>query len=111
MIVADRKQVWLNEETEIWVDCLAFNQLLDEATPFVGHRQEQTSLRELLIEPSNRLVTITGVGGMGKTQLSLAVARRFTQLDGDNPFPDGVFFVELAALQTADLLRADLTCY
>jgi predicted ATPase len=42
---------------------------------------------------ANRLVTLTGVGGVGKTRLALEVAARL----GDE-FPDGVWFFELAAV-------------
>ena len=42
---------------------------------------------------SSRLVTLTGVGGVGKTRLSLEVG---AELAGE--FPDGVWIVELAAV-------------
>jgi predicted ATPase len=42
---------------------------------------------------SHRLVTLTGVGGVGKTRLSLEVAARLV-----DEFPDGVWLFELAAV-------------
>jgi predicted ATPase len=42
---------------------------------------------------AHRLVTLTGVGGVGKTRLALEVARRLV-----DEFPDGVWFFELAAV-------------
>ena len=42
---------------------------------------------------SHRLVTLTGVGGVGKTRLALEVAARTA-----NDFPDGVWLIELAAV-------------
>ena len=42
---------------------------------------------------ANRLVTLTGVGGVGKTRLALEVAARLA-----DEFPDGVWFFELAAV-------------
>lgn len=42
---------------------------------------------------SRRIVTLTGVGGVGKTRLALAVAIRLT-----DEFPDGIWFFELAAI-------------
>ena len=42
---------------------------------------------------AHRLVTLTGVGGVGKTRLALEVAARM-----ENDFPDGVWVIELAAI-------------
>ncbi|MFZ1757274.1 MAG: BTAD domain-containing putative transcriptional regulator, partial [Caldilineaceae bacterium] len=70
-----------------------------QATPFVGRRREVEAVRGLLAEPVNRLVTITGVGGMGKSRLGLAVAEALR-----GAFPDGVWFVPLAALDSAEVV-------
>jgi non-specific serine/threonine protein kinase len=56
---------------------------------FVGREREIAELKEALL--SARLVTLTGMGGTGKTRLSLQVA---SQLTGS--YTDGVWFVELA---------------
>ena len=50
---------------------------------------------DLLVK--NRLVTLTGAGGIGKTRLSIEAARAAL-----SEFPDGVFFVALAPLPTDD---------
>ena len=68
-----------------------------QATPFVGRQREVEALRGLLSAPANRLVTITGVGGIGKSRLSLAVAEALR-----GTFPDGVWFVPLAPLEAAE---------
>lgn len=68
-----------------------------ELTSFVGRREEISQIKELL--GGNRLVTLTGVGGVGKTRLALRVAR-----DLRRAFADGVFLVELSALEDPVLL-------
>ena len=49
---------------------------------------------------ANRLVTLTGPGGAGKTRL----ARR-SATESIEEFPDGVYFVDLAPLGEADLVK------
>ncbi|MDT0202736.1 LuxR C-terminal-related transcriptional regulator, partial [Nocardioides sp. AE5] len=67
------------------------------STAFIGRRAELTKLRTLLGE--HRLVTITGIGGIGKTRLAVHLAH-----DVRRAFPDGVRFVELAGLRSPELL-------
>src|SRR5262245_52666989 len=68
-----------------------------ELTSFVGRRGELAEVRRLL--SASRLVTLTGVGGVGKTRLALRAANNLLRA-----FPDGVSFVELAALENPELL-------
>lgn len=90
------------------VQPIAVYQLPHDATPFVGRQQEQLQLRDLLLNKEGRLVTLSGAGGMGKTRLALAVAHRLAEMQAEPPFPDGIYWVELAALQTADLLLSTI---
>jgi predicted ATPase/class 3 adenylate cyclase len=69
------------------------------ATLLVGRDGEVAGLIELLQSPGVRLVTLTGPGGSGKTRLAIAVAQRVVAV-----FPDGVFFVPLAAVTSADVM-------
>ena len=62
-----------------------------QLTSFVGCEEQLTRVRELLTQ--NRLVTLTGAGGAGKTRLAIEVAR---QLSGE--FGDGVWYVDLAPI-------------
>ncbi|MBI1297551.1 hypothetical protein GC175_21640 [bacterium] len=58
-------------------------------TSFVGRRTELDEIQSLLA--TNRLLTLTGAGGSGKTRLALEVGRRLTDL-----YADGVYWVDLA---------------
>lgn len=77
-----------------------------EATPFVGREEELTQLGHHLTDPLCRLVTITGVGGIGKTRVALAAAQQvLTHCSGQ--FLHGLFFVPLASVnQTSYLATA-----
>jgi predicted ATPase/DNA-binding CsgD family transcriptional regulator len=75
----------------------ATDNLPADMTSFVDRRADITGVRQML--PATRLVTLTGVGGVGKTRLALQVGR-----DVRRAFADGVFFVELAALKDPSLL-------
>ena len=68
-------------------------------TPFVGRQVELQQLLDLIRDPSVRLVTLLGAGGIGKTRLALETA---SLLQGQ--FQDGVYFVPLAQLTTVDEL-------
>ena len=67
--------------------------LPEQPTHFVGRVAELARLGELLAEPDARLITVVAPGGMGKTRLALASARREAAR-----YRDGVCFVALAAL-------------
>ena len=60
-------------------------------TSFIGRERELADVQARLT--GARLVTLTGVGGCGKTRLALEVARAVL-----DRYPDGVWLVELAAL-------------
>lgn len=60
-------------------------------TGFVGREEELAALAGLLAHPANRLLTLLGPGGVGKTRLALEVARSCEPL-----FLNGVCFVSLA---------------
>ncbi|UFP93455.1 AfsR/SARP family transcriptional regulator [Gloeobacter morelensis] len=68
-------------------------------TGLVGREREILAAGALLARAAVRLVSFTGVGGTGKTRLALAVAQARRE-----DFADGVWFVELAALNNAALL-------
>ena len=67
-------------------------------TPFVGREAELPEVTQLLAQHECRLLTMTGVGGVGKTRLAQEVVRGLLGLE---LFNDGVFFVPLEALTSA----------
>ncbi|MEO5704801.1 MAG: adenylate/guanylate cyclase domain-containing protein [Candidatus Limnocylindrales bacterium] len=68
------------------------NNLPTQLTSFVGRERELVEAGVLLA--ANRLVTLTGPGGTGKTRLSLQVAANAAE-----DFPDGIFFVALETVR------------
>ncbi len=72
-------------------------------TPLMGRRDEITNLATLLTDRQVRLVTLTGPGGSGKSRLAVAVAREVVEL-----FPDGVYFVPLAAVTTSESIWSSI---
>jgi predicted ATPase/DNA-binding CsgD family transcriptional regulator len=75
--------------------------LPDDLTSFIGRRELTADARRLLAE--SRLVTLTGVGGVGKTRLAVHVARQVRRA-----FRDGVRFVELADLDDPSLVPSTI---
>lgn len=71
--------------------------LPSDLSRFVGRRAETTAVKRLMAK--SRLVTLTGVGGVGKTRLAIHVARQV-----HSAFADGVRLVTLADLATPELL-------
>jgi len=65
-------------------------------TPLIGRQAEWQTLEALLNNPANRLITISGPGGVGKTQLALTAGHALARL-----FRDGAYFVGLDDIQNA----------
>lgn len=73
------------------------NNLPVQLTSFVGREREMLEVKRLL--GSTHLLTLTGMGGTGKTRLSLQVAA-----DLFERFEDGVWFVEFATIADPSLI-------
>jgi predicted ATPase/class 3 adenylate cyclase len=77
------------------------NNLPTQLTTFLGREAEIAAVGALLAK--HRLLTLTGPGGTGKTRLSLEVGARALR-----HYPDGVFFVELAAISDSELVPSTI---
>ncbi|MGE4426568.1 MAG: LuxR C-terminal-related transcriptional regulator [Solirubrobacteraceae bacterium] len=69
-----------------------------DVTAFVGRADELRKIRDLL--GGTRLLSLVGVGGVGKTRLALAAAR-----DLRRAFTDGVWYVDLTAVHDGEFLE------
>ncbi len=73
------------------------NNLPQQLTSFLGRERELEEVGKLL--ESSRLLTLLGMGGLGKTRLSLQVAA-----DALDRFADGVWFIDLAPIRDPSLV-------
>ncbi|HEX4782160.1 MAG TPA: AAA family ATPase, partial [Usitatibacter sp.] len=76
---------------------------LTAATSFIGRNDELAELRGLLADPSCRLLTLHGMGGVGKTRLASAIAEHESA-----EFPDGVHVCALDELHAPALFAQTL---
>ncbi|WP_230421055.1 helix-turn-helix transcriptional regulator [Actinomadura soli] len=72
-----------------------------EVSRFVGRRRELVDVKRAL--ERSRIVTLCGVGGVGKTRLAVRVAD-----EARDAFPDGVWLVELSGLREPGLLARNV---
>ena len=70
-----------------------------QLTSFIGRADELAEITKLLADPTCRLLTLLGPGGIGKTRLAVQVT---VELLDD--FVHGVYFVPLQAIQSTDFL-------
>jgi predicted ATPase len=75
------------------------NNLPLQPTPLIGREKEVTEVCQRLSRPEVRLLTLTGVGGTGKTRLGLQAAAELTE-----EFEEGAFFVSLATIRDPQLV-------
>jgi non-specific serine/threonine protein kinase len=107
---AERAEVWIAwrspcpssghpsaDEPNVTLPAPQSHNLLLRMTSFVGRTQEVAELEDLLA--SNRLVSLVGPPGVGKSRLALALGDHML-----GRYPDGVWLTELAPLGEASLL-------
>jgi predicted ATPase/class 3 adenylate cyclase len=73
-----------------------------QPTAFIGREREVKELADAIL--SARIVTLTGVGGVGKTRLALQAAAEVA-----TSFGDGAWLVELAGVGSADAVKEAVT--
>ena len=76
------------------------NNLPQQITSFIGRESELAEAEALLA--SARLLTLLGMGGLGKTRLALRIGA-----DALDDFPDGVWFVDLAPIRDPSLVPVE----
>ena len=91
----------LTENGQSTQPALPDHNLPSPLTTFVGRRAEIDTVKQLLKQ--HRLLTLTGPGGIGKTRLALQVAAEIAGF-----YPDGVCFVDLAAINESALVTNTL---
>jgi predicted ATPase/DNA-binding CsgD family transcriptional regulator len=79
------------------ITAVAAERLPMQLTSFIGRQGEMRSIREALAD--NRLVTLTGAGGAGKTRLAIQLAAATA-----TEYASGVWYVDLAPLADPDLV-------
>jgi predicted ATPase len=77
--------------------------LLLPLSNLIGRDEELARIAQQLEEPDCRLLTLIGVGGIGKTRLGLQASAAAVDY-----FPDGVWLVELAALNEEEILPDEI---
>lgn len=68
--------------------------LPSQTTPFIGRDRELAEIQRLITDPKCRLLILTGLGGIGKTRLSIETASNLYKKER-SLFQDGVYFVSL----------------
>jgi len=74
-----------------------------QLTSLVGREELIQKLSNQLKQTGVRLLTLTGVGGVGKTRLGLAVAA-----ESQSAFQDGIYFVSVAQIQDPSLIPGQI---
>ena len=72
-----------------------------QTTTFIGRKNEIKTIISLIKE--NRIVTLTGPGGFGKTRMACELAPKLFK-----DFPDGIWFVDLAPVEKEEFLIQQL---
>jgi len=75
------------------------NRIPLQSTPLLGRDSELAAMERLFNNPQCRLLTLTGIGGIGKTHLAIEFVTRQQPM-----FPAGVFYIPLAPINSSDAI-------
>jgi len=90
---------WLEQILSSPVQVAFQSNLPVQTTPFIGRTEEIEEICRLLHDPDCWLLTLTGMGGIGKTRLANQIGQEIRAV-----FPDGVYFVPLEGMKTISAL-------
>jgi predicted ATPase/class 3 adenylate cyclase len=76
------------------------NNLPQQLTSFIGREREREEIEEML--GGTRLLTLLGMGGLGKTRLSLQIGTSVM-----DAYPDGVWFIDLQTIRDDTLVASE----
>lgn len=79
------------------------SRLPQPATPFIGRLDDLRAIKRHIRDPRNRLVTLVGLGGIGKTRLAIQAAEEML-VAGDALFRDGVYYAPLETIFETDAI-------
>lgn len=96
--VRERAQTAVSPSPPPVVPKQPFFNLPADPTPFVGREASVQQIHKMLQNDDCRLLTIIGLGGMGKSRLAVEAARGLAEM---STFADGIAFVSLASISTA----------
>ncbi len=93
-LLPQQKTMILFEQLSDFSQTTTVHNLPFSSTPFIGREQQLRALHQIIEHPMARLITVVGLGGMGKTRLALQVAHGWLESGFD-----GVYLVTLADIQ------------
>ena len=99
LLTKDDQTSWLEQILATPVRVAFQTNLPRQATPFIGRESEITEISESLHNQDCWLLTLTGMGGIGKTRLAHQVGQEISAT-----FPHGVYFVSLEGLKSISAL-------
>ncbi len=100
ILVIERDQTsWIEQILASPVQIAFPSNLPVPTTPFFGRESEIREIASSLDTPNCWLLTLTGMGGIGKTRLAIQAAKSLR-----DAFPDGVYFVPLEGITASSIL-------